>query len=263
MYYNKRKFSKIPAKSLNFKTGFTPPPKKMEVVNMTHVGQGDVFDRLPIIWSILDNVKEKYCKDEDQLVSSWDVSSSEECRKIALQAVEQTLADQLQALIDFQNGATLDSPCFQYPAIAWKNVRFDPDVGLVPKSGAVSTNTTYYNRSASKLRYTRILVVLRLIQELLIQDQHATKRELYYRHVNLFSKQSELDDVVNAVCIMLQIPRNHLRILATSKGLVAGNLVMTTADGVRIECSNAVDGELIPQNVKGIRKIETGARGFW
>ena len=69
----------------------------------------------------------------------------------------------------------------------------------------------------------RMLTVLTMCQELLTSDQHATKRDLYYQNnAKLFSRQSELDEVVNVVGTMLQIPRNKLRILATSKGLVAG-----------------------------------------
>ena len=68
-----------------------------------------------------------------------------------------------------------------------------------------------------------MLTVLTMCQELLTSDQHATKRDLYYQNNGkLFSWQSELDEVVNVVGRMLQIPRNQLRILATSKGLVAG-----------------------------------------
>jgi DNA topoisomerase VI subunit A len=42
---------------------------------------------------------------------------------------------------------------------------------------------------------------------------------------------------------MLQIPRGQLRILATSKGLIAGNLTYTNTNGIEIDCSASTHGK--------------------
>lgn len=109
----------------------------------------------------------------------------------------------------------------------------------------------------------------------------ASPRELYYQDVNVFSSQGALDDIVDDISCMLQVPRWNLNIvsdcvistelfvpllhcvftfssmawptcpklvlwpqlfhlylqMATSKGLVAGNLAFSTADGEYIDCS--------------------------
>ena len=52
----------------------------------------------------------------------------------------------------------------------------------------------------------------------------------------------QIDEAIQTIVVMLQIPRGHLRILATSKGLVAGNLTFTI-DGIEVDCSAASHGK--------------------
>ena len=47
--------------------------------------------------------------------------------------------------------------------------------------------------------------------------------------------------------------------MATSKGLVVGDLVYTNSEDVVVDCRLAVGGETIPQDVAGITDINTGA----
>ena len=51
----------------------------------------------------------------------------------------------------------------------------------------------------------------------------------------------QIDEAIQTIVVMLQIPRGHLRILATTKGLVAGNLTFTI-DGIEVDCSAASHG---------------------
>ena len=106
----------------------------------------------------------------------------------------------------------------------------------------------------SSVLYRRMLSLLQIIRQLLLSDTCATKRELYYRHLDAFPSQADLDRTVVAVTVLLQVPRNHLRIFATSKGLVAGNVAFVTAEGRVLDCSsgNSAEGQLIPNDVMGI-----------
>ena len=103
-----------------------------------------------------------------------------------------------------------------------------------------------------------MLALLQIIRQLLLEDSCATKRELYYRHVDVFPSQADLDRTVAAVCVLLQVPRNHLRIFATSKGLVAGNVAFLTADDRVLDCSGSAEGQLIPHDVKGTTIVKQG-----
>lgn len=61
------------------------------------------------------------------------------------------------------------------------------------------------------------------------------------------------------ISYILNAPSWELGILATSKGLVAGALSITMADGSVIVC-NRSGGVLIPQNVLGITKVTSKAK---
>ena len=56
------------------------------------------------------------------------------------------------------------------------------------------------------------------------------------------------------------MPRLALGIMATSKGLVVGDLKYTNTEGVIVDCNLAVGGDSIPQDVTGIDNIETSAK---
>ena len=45
------------------------------------------------------------------------------------------------------------------------------------------------------------------------------RRELFYQHVNLFTSQSCLDEVVESVSCLLRIPRVHLHIVRTTMAI--------------------------------------------
>jgi DNA topoisomerase VI subunit A len=89
----------------------------------------------------------------------------------------------------------------------------------------------------------------------------------YYENVNDFSSQYDVDSALSTICAMLQVPRLHLRVLATSKGIVAGSLTFRLkgrgeGDVVRrLDCRNSPGGEMVPQNLtKAAVDIESDAR---
>ena len=49
-------------------------------------------------------------------------------------------------------------------------------------------------------------------------------------------------------------------VMATSKGLVVGDLKYTNVEGVTVDCNLAVGGDTIPQDVSSIYNISTDAR---
>ncbi|KAG7228143.1 hypothetical protein INR49_013426 [Caranx melampygus] len=67
----------------------------------------------------------------------------------------------------------------------------------------------------------------------------ANIRDIYYNNTQLFGSQSEVDSIVDDISCMLKVPRRSLHVLATSKGLIAGDLRYTEEDGTRIDCHSS------------------------
>ncbi|KAI9334423.1 hypothetical protein BDR26DRAFT_565579 [Obelidium mucronatum] len=73
-------------------------------------------------------------------------------------------------------------------------------------------------------RFDQFMKVLEITLTLLRSDKTATKRDLYYRHVSLFKRQSTVDDIVESIACSFCVPRHNLHILASPKGLFKGPL---------------------------------------
>src|ERR1700722_8636942 len=82
------------------------------------------------------------------------------------------------------------------------------------------------------------------INKLLILDEHATKRDIYYRHPSIFKNQMQLDHALDNIACTFDIPRDALNIHASAKGLVHGDLRIGLETGV-LDCSNGI---LIPRD---------------
>ena len=162
-------------------------------------------------------------------------------RKNILDVVEECIFDQLEAFTSDSDS----NPAFTYPRIenCSSNFDFDPNIGVIPKNAEendITFSQVKFNYDNCKDKYVRMMLVLNKIHELLVKDEKVTKRELYYqlvRHEDCGS-MGLIDDAIHTIVIMLQIPRSKLRILATAKGLMAGNLKYTNDDGFEIDCSN-------------------------
>lgn len=76
----------------------------------------------------------------------------------------------------------------------------------------------------ARRRLTCLVALLDSLHGLLVTGRHATPRELYYSHVTLFQRQQQSDDLLKWLCRVFQVPRHHLRLHGTAKGLVRGHL---------------------------------------
>ncbi|KAI8593620.1 Spo11/DNA topoisomerase VI subunit A, partial [Geranomyces variabilis] len=101
--------------------------------------------------------------------------------------------------------------------------------------------------------------ILRYAKELLDTNQTVTKREIFYRDVRLFKNQATVDAAVEDLACAFGVPRFCLRIVASAKGLVYGNLTLRLKDGSCVDCSQGSDGTLIPPTEQ-IAGLQTDAR---
>ena len=98
------------------------------------------------------------------------------------------------------------------------------------------------------------------MRTLIIEDRRTTKRDIFYQCFVDCSSQLEIDKLVSVIVSSLQVPRSLLGIVATSKGLVVGDLKYINSEGVIVDCSLAAGGDSVPQTVLDLHHIETKAK---
>ena len=134
----------------------------------------------------------------------------------------------------------------------WNNVTFHPGYGLLP----VNSPKVSQLSGPSLGKFIQILEVMR---NLILTNRRTTKRDIFYQMFVSCSSQQEVDRLVSVAVAVLQVPRLILGVMATSKGLVVGDLRYTNSEGVVVDCSLAVGGDAIPQDVTSLSDILTSA----
>ncbi|KAI9016959.1 Spo11/DNA topoisomerase VI subunit A [Gaertneriomyces semiglobifer] len=121
-------------------------------------------------------------------------------------------------------------------------------------------NMGFNTISESHPRFAVNMKILEFCKTLLEFDMRATKRDLYYRDVDLFRTQSVVDHAIEDLACTLGVSRHCLNIVASSKGLVSGSLKLHMNNGDVIDCSSGGEqGQLIPTSEQ-ILELETDAK---
>ncbi|KAI1865335.1 uncharacterized protein JN550_008383 [Neoarthrinium moseri] len=71
-------------------------------------------------------------------------------------------------------------------------------------------------------RFTAVLHILYICHEALVTGNIVTKRNIYYHNPGLFGSQAYVDYLVDDIAFTFGVSRDHLNIVAASKGLIAG-----------------------------------------
>ncbi|CAI0437491.1 unnamed protein product [Linum tenue] len=112
-------------------------------------------------------------------------------------------------------------------------------------------------RECSARRIDVLLRVLVIVQKLLQEDRHGSKRDIYYMHPSVFSEQSVVDRAINDICIILQCSRHNLNVVSVGNGLVMGWLRFVEA-GRKFDCINSPSSTFpVPVYVEKVRSICT------
>ncbi|KAH6638757.1 Spo11/DNA topoisomerase VI subunit A [Boeremia exigua] len=80
--------------------------------------------------------------------------------------------------------------------------------------------------------FTVLLRIIELVHGGLVDNVIMTKRDIYYRHPDLFLKQAFVDRYVDDLACTLGISRSQLNVTAAAKGIVAGCFTIQRNDGV-------------------------------
>ncbi|KAK4484761.1 hypothetical protein RD792_007355 [Penstemon davidsonii] len=67
-------------------------------------------------------------------------------------------------------------------------------------------------RESHVRRLDVLLRVLLIVQQLLKENKHGSKRDIYYMHPSVFKEQSIVDRAINDICILLQCSRHNLNV---------------------------------------------------
>uniref|UniRef100_A0A8C5FZL2 DNA topoisomerase (ATP-hydrolyzing) n=1 Tax=Gouania willdenowi TaxID=441366 RepID=A0A8C5FZL2_GOUWI len=132
-----------------------------------------------------------------------------------------------------------EAPVLKLPnRSSWANISFDSTVGLQMNSGH-SVTALRSDSPSSVNKFAQVLKILSVIYRLVQSNTYATKRDIYYNNTQLFGSQATVDSIVDDISCMLRAPRRSLHVLATSKGLISGDLCYMEEDGMRIDCRSS------------------------
>ncbi|MFW9896029.1 MAG: hypothetical protein ACFFD7_09530 [Candidatus Thorarchaeota archaeon] len=128
-----------------------------------------------------------------------------------------TLVDQVLEKI-----YTSGRPSIELPSRSGTNIIWDEENDLLLLGKQIMEKQFHTLTSVADI--TRLMRVLEVVNELLNEDIHATKREIFYTDVNLFQEQKNSDKSIEDVATMLYTTRNSTHIVAAPKGTCVGRL---------------------------------------
>ena len=150
-----------------------------------------------------------------------------------------------------------EEPYFTLPSRSSDNVIYDPIHDIILLKRRMKKRSFLSLKTARETTITAR--VLSIIHELLEEDIHATKREVFYNDVPLFQKQEETDVALEDIAAMLGVERNSLHVVASAKGAVVGRLRFREG-GDLIDCTKmGTGGKAITPLVDTITDIESDA----
>ncbi|KAG0577631.1 hypothetical protein KC19_5G168500 [Ceratodon purpureus] len=115
------------------------------------------------------------------------------------------------------------------------------------------------NSKGGSQRLVAMLRVLQIAEGLLQQNRRATKRDIYYTDPALL--KGRLDQSINDICSLFHCSRSSLNLVASSKGLVTGQLCYFE-EGRLINCSkrnSTSTGLPVPVHMNEVSNISSGA----
>ncbi|XP_077997935.1 meiotic recombination protein SPO11-like [Glandiceps talaboti] len=152
-----------------------------------------------------------------------------------------------------------EAPSIAYNSrTSWQNIRFSDHSGfqMIPNTHATEVR---FDSLHSINKFGMTLQVMAMCYKLVQSNTFSTKRDIYYQDTQLFGSQSSLDEIIDNISCMIKVPRECLHVLATSKGLIAGDLYFKEAEDKTVDCTNTQTGIAIPANMNTVSNIRSTA----
>ena len=105
-------------------------------------------------------------------------------------------------------------PSIQLPSRSSANIIWDEENDLLLLGKQIQEKQFHTLTSVTDI--TRLMRVLEIVNELLMKDLHATKREIFYSDVKLFGEQKSSDKSIEDIATMLYTTRNSTHVVALS-----------------------------------------------
>jgi len=148
-------------------------------------------------------------------------------------------------------------PTIQLPSRTSSNIIWDEENDLLLLGKQILEKQ--FHSLSSVLDITRLVRVLEIINELLVKDIHATKREIFYTDVKLFTDQKNSDKNIEDAATMLYTTRNATHIVAAPKGTCVGRLRIRDRNDIIDLESLGSGGWTISPMLSNIEIIESDA----
>lgn len=108
-----------------------------------------------------------------------------------------------------------------------------------PRSEKVLTKTAWYGAN-NVGAFESTIRIASLVHDNLLQGTVSTKRDVFYRDVQLFRSQPTVDRIVEDLACSLQVPRSCLNVVAGCRSVVYGSIRISIKTGRRSPGSAAV-----------------------
>ncbi|XP_065862630.1 meiotic recombination protein SPO11-1 isoform X2 [Euphorbia lathyris] len=170
-------------------------------------------------------------------------------------------SDLLRRVRDFTVSFVKDLSEGRFPAIFINKygnycTNLEADCSDLPKGQEILT----FQRECHARRIDCLLRVLLIVQQLLQENKHGSKRDIYYMHPSVFTDQSVVDQAINDICILMQCSRHNLNVVPVGNGLVMGWLRFVEA-GRKFDCINCPSkAHPIPVHVDEVKDIVSVAK---
>ncbi|XP_052207159.1 meiotic recombination protein SPO11-1 isoform X2 [Diospyros lotus] len=124
---------------------------------------------------------------------------------------------------------------------------------------AIGKEVVTLQRECHARRLDVLLRVLLIVQQLLQESKHSSKRDIYYMYPSVFQEQSVVDKAINDICILLHCSRHNLNVVPVGNGLVIGWLRFTEA-GRKFDCMSSLNTAYpIPVHTEEVKNIISAA----
>lgn len=138
---------------------------------------------------------------------------------------------------------------------SWADCEMNSNDVLSQKETAITTKSVSFKNKSSERTFTITVTIMCEVYKMLARNLTCTKRELYYRNVELFRNQESVNKAVDTLCAMLNVQECELGVMSSSKGLIAGDLIINIGDE-RIDCTTS---RAVPSNPSAITSFESNA----
>ncbi|KAM5572356.1 hypothetical protein ABKV19_012429 [Rosa sericea] len=176
------------------------------------------------------------------------------------------------AVLNFLRILTSPDPAISdLPLVARSSSNSRLSRGLVTQTSWIFLTRSFCTRSllrpnAAKA-FIRVWKVMAMCSEILGQGKRVTQRELFYKLLcdspEYFSSQSQVNRTIQDVVALLRCSRYSLGIMASSRGLVAGRLLLQEPNQEVVDCAACgFSGHAITGDLNSIDKLmmKTDAR---